>query len=849
MNLNKSEIYNELEKRNTDSSKFYIENIKTIYNMSSKLLGRLQKIFPNYTLHDITHSENVLEIMDSLVDKYSELSDLELTLLIASALTHDLGMFASDKEIDSIKTGKLVIGTRKFDKVLERLQDEGSALEECLRPEHAKRSRYIITEYLSKENKKIFYVHHTEHDFLDLLSLVNEAHNESLEWIKDKLTNRQMIGKEIINGQYIATILRLADLLDIDDRRAPVIIQNLLNLPRRSVTEWRKHHIITNHRKVELNTRTNKYRIFFDGHTDDADLYRQILSYINYVEEQLELSIEFCSRMFVEEKYQLNFDQRIRNAIKTDGFNVADFKLKLDYKAVTELLMGENIYGSKEYGIRELMQNAFDACKVAESYRKRNSYDDYQAKITILWDEDTQKFILRDNGSGMSEDIIKNYFLNIGVSYYKSDDFFYSDTEVKPIGNYGIGFLACFMLSENVKIVSKHIHKNQTIEISLKRDSEYIELTRSESMNSHGTEIFLDLEQVKKVFPTPETLEDFITKNFLKTDITIICNIINGTEHRISEITCPEIIKASDEAKADDYSNLSDYLTDISLYVKFKSSSPKVFNSLMELHDEICYVVKHDANGDIHLDVVDEDTNALDILENGTINFIEVPLIIGTNMEEALIYADNDFEEALSHVENKIIKVYYHPDHFSINLWVEGMDNYVLESTKTYQYLTYIDIQNVCGIFSEYGDYIEISRKKYNIIHSENGQFIKYIDHSDNHEARKNYSFPTMYLNQNMSFYIKNILIKNFSFELLPIISGIDIEDIAINSYNDKIIPNISRNNFNATLHREISYALSKAINLYSIKTCNDRNLEVFDLYYKKFFDSESELLEEQNLQ
>lgn len=424
MTLNKSEIYNELEKRNTDSSKFYIENIKMIYDMSSNLLGRLQNIFPNYTLHDITHSENVLEIMDSLVDKYSELSDLELTLLIASALTHDLGMFASDEEIASIKNGELIIGTRKFDKVLERLQDEGSALEECLRPEHAKRSRDIITEHLSKENKKIFSVHHTEHNFLDLLSLINEAHNESLEWIKDKLTNRQMIGKEIINGQYIATILRLADLLDIDDRRAPVIIQNLLNLPRRSITEWRKHHIITNHKKVELNTRTNKYRIFFDGHTDDADLYRQILSYINYVEEQLELSIEFCSRMFAEEKYQLNFDQRIRNAIKTDGFNVADFKLKLDYKAVTELLMGENIYGSKEYGIRELLQNSFDACRVAESYYNGNSYDDYQPKITIFWDEDIQKFTLRDNGSGMSEDIIKNYFLNIGVSYYKSDDFF-----------------------------------------------------------------------------------------------------------------------------------------------------------------------------------------------------------------------------------------------------------------------------------------------------------------------------------------------------------------------------------------------------------------------------------------
>ena len=48
--------------------------------------------------------------------------------------------------------------------------------------------------------------------------------------------------------------------------------------------------------------------------------------------------------------------------------------------------------------------------------------------------------MVMDNGSGMSIDILKKYFLNVGVSYYASDDYRLQDREYSPIGHYGIGF-------------------------------------------------------------------------------------------------------------------------------------------------------------------------------------------------------------------------------------------------------------------------------------------------------------------------------------------------------------------------------------------------------------------------
>lgn len=60
-----------------------------------------------------------------------------------------------------------------------------------------------------------------------------------------------------------------------------------------------------------------------------------------------------------------------------------------------------------------------------------------------------------DNGSGMSIEILKKYFLNVGVSYYASDDYLLQGRNYSPIGHYGIGFLACFMLSDRVEVTSE----------------------------------------------------------------------------------------------------------------------------------------------------------------------------------------------------------------------------------------------------------------------------------------------------------------------------------------------------------------------------------------------------------
>lgn len=69
----------------------------------------------------------------------------------------------------------------------------------------------------------------------------------------------------------------------------------------------------------------------------------------------------------------------------------------------------------------------------------------------------------------MSVDILKKYFLNVGVSYYVSDDYLFKGNKYTPIGNYGIGFLACFMLSDKVNVITKYYGENRANKIEFEK--------------------------------------------------------------------------------------------------------------------------------------------------------------------------------------------------------------------------------------------------------------------------------------------------------------------------------------------------------------------------------------------
>src|SRR5262249_17050273 len=126
--------------------------------------------------------------------------------------------------------------------------------------------------------------------------------------------------------------------------------------------------------------------------------------------------------------------------------------------------------------VRELIQNALDAsrCSLVLRYKQNGEpqpawLPDAPEELRAKWPvhitlkevavedsisgqtEPQQTVIIEDNGIGMSRDIIQKYLLQIGRSFYTSQDFRRTYGFV-PTSRFGLGFLSVFAVSDRITV-------------------------------------------------------------------------------------------------------------------------------------------------------------------------------------------------------------------------------------------------------------------------------------------------------------------------------------------------------------------------------------------------------------
>lgn len=531
MDIKNTNLYNELVKRESG----YIDNINKVYALAEEFLPKINRVFVNYTGHGIEHSLNVIQYMFDLINDINMLSDLEITCLIYSALLHDVGMVVSEKEIKEIREDKLLCNGMKYSAIHEKVQDDLECIQECVRPIHGIRSYDFVMKNMKVE---LFLVPgYTVCSFQEEVAEICQAHTMELEYTVKQLKNKDIKGENRLNAQYVAMLLRIADYLDLDERRAPVEVYKFISPTGYGDEEWKQHYIISNKNKIESSA-TNRKKIVLYGQCKNPKIHNKFLKYLDDVTREIRWWVSY-SRSTFEDIYWLLLDETIENRIETVGFEVSDLKLNVDYSAIVKLLMGENVYGNKKYGLRELIQNSLDACKVMKEYAPQlecYKYDEYVPKIQIILDYGNNQLRIRDNGIGMSEEVLKKYFLNIGKSYYKSNDYMYQGNKYNPIGNFGIGFLACFMLSKEVIVETKSFKEETGYALVLYADSEYIcKKVCGSFKNTFGTMISLNLCNALAVFDNDvKRIISFLKSTFLDQGIDIYVEEIKPGEAKLS---------------------------------------------------------------------------------------------------------------------------------------------------------------------------------------------------------------------------------------------------------------------------------------------------------------------------
>ena len=192
-------------------------------------------------------------------------------------------------------------------------------------------------------------------------------------------------------------------------------------------------------------------------------------------------------------------------------------QFKAESKRLLDLMIN-SIYTNKEIFLRELISNASDALDKRyynSMTQKKETIDKDKLNIKISIDKENKLLIIEDNGCGMNKEELEN---NLGT-IAKSGSLAFKEAQEKQddvdiIGQFGVGFYSCFMVSNDVTVISKSLDDEQAYKWHSTGVEGYtIEPTEKDEI---GTKIILKTKEDTEDEKYSKYLEEFVIKNLVK---------------------------------------------------------------------------------------------------------------------------------------------------------------------------------------------------------------------------------------------------------------------------------------------------------------------------------------------
>ncbi|MDJ0927771.1 MAG: hypothetical protein QNJ73_08980, partial [Gammaproteobacteria bacterium] len=427
-------------------------------------LSYVPATFPHYTRHTVEHSDEIIRQMSSLLftedgtgQPITEISAMEAYVLIAAAFLHDAGMVCSDSEKAEILSSpdwkewvSDGIGAERWSEISALRKAEGE-LEEPVKNFLADlETRFLISEFVRKrhhirsgqfliESQEIVSKFAFDDPILaKTIADVCIGHGLNRADLDDpsRFPFRRDIRNYKTNVRFIATILRLGDLLDVSsDRACPLLLDAACPLPESSFAHWSQYGRIT-HRVTCPDV------IEIVAECDTQEEHRLLKDWCQWIVDEVKYAA-------VTLRHTPLHTDWVPPLATMDGTSPSiaigpsdratyipyDWRLELDPVAVTQHLVN-NVYDDDHAFVRELIQNALDAtrCRIClESNHPTDELVDFpqnvsrevlaQFPIVIEFSdreiidqmsgltERKQLLSVEDSGIGMTVDVIQRYLL------------------------------------------------------------------------------------------------------------------------------------------------------------------------------------------------------------------------------------------------------------------------------------------------------------------------------------------------------------------------------------------------------------------------------------------------------
>ena len=481
------------------------------WEFDEKLVGKsLENVgsyYPHFSSHNESHSQQILVNIERLLGSNIEkLTATDTWLILEASYWHDIGMLFNADEVQEVfeeddfkeyveslandNTQDLhefakVWHEDGWNKALVNHSDPHTGVEkyrqmiaEWYRRGHAENSKNIVLDPFNKLNLNSPRTELLPQRIYRYLGQICWAHGRGFDYVMEQLPFRQTgMGTESCHPRFIACLLRLGDLFDIDDNRfCPVMKKQVSDIPALSATHEQKHKAI---REFQLDHET--VSVTAECSTEMA--YIECRRWFDMIQCEIQDQMSQWKNIVPHRDFGLLPTINKLDVEMTDSkvlLNDKPMKFEIDERSAIELLQGKNLYKDKLNVFRELFQNAVDATYIrawaehSESsdtlqiYSQSNPYDkdflealnQYPVSMNFckVKDEDNSdysiwKFSISDMGSGISLKDLEYIQKIAGSNKNLERKRLINKMPIwmRPSGIFGIGLHSVFLLLEGNK--------------------------------------------------------------------------------------------------------------------------------------------------------------------------------------------------------------------------------------------------------------------------------------------------------------------------------------------------------------------------------------------------------------
>ncbi|MFZ6179871.1 HD domain-containing protein [Nannocystis pusilla] len=471
--------------------------------------------FPHYSRHDHSHADEILVKIARILGeaRIAQLSATDLWLLLEAAYNHDIGMVVDDA------TARAWIGTEEYRRFLDRLRDGSddvadaarrlenrsypaseawpldvrrdlvTVFAEYARREHARRAEHVVLNP-SGIGMQSPRTSHIPPRLWRVLARVCRCHGESFEAVMQLPYREAGLGSDHAHPRFVACMLRIGDLLDLDNGRFCETMLGAFGAPLNATHAHMGKHAAIEHLHVDSTTIevTANCRSYEEYEVTESwfDMLRSELSRQSSKWTQIAPGPDFGTLPSLGD---VRASLRSTNLLLLSPDKRPRFTVDRD--AVMDLLRSDKLYTDPVVWVRELLQNAIDAtylriylddpAAAANPPQPpidwlRERVQDYPIEVKIHREardgEQTQwKVHIKDQGLGISREDL-HYIQTIGSS---------SQNPVRrrlrrempewmwPSGIFGIGLQSVFMATDAVTITSHHAQSSEAFRIRIEK--------------------------------------------------------------------------------------------------------------------------------------------------------------------------------------------------------------------------------------------------------------------------------------------------------------------------------------------------------------------------------------------